>query len=234
MKLLLLKITLLLAAMLCAPSVAAGTATNLVKAKHQRLLRLARMPHTPARQAALRAQLDTMFDSNTIAQAIIGKHGSGLTQAQRKQSTELLSRLWGRTYAQLVEHAAKHNFKIRYLGERTSSHGVWVLTEARASPAERWSVDYLVKNGKVSDLRIESMSLVHAYRAQVRRVLRKDGYRGLLGKLEAQLAKPPVALPAPKPLLPGAKQPTRSSTGALVVGAVALVALVAVLAWYDR
>ncbi len=231
----LLTITLALAALLCAPQVWAGQATDLVKSRHKRLFHLAQQPRTPARRAALRAQLDAMFDKVAISRATIGKHWSSLTAAQQKELSKLQTRFWHRTYAHLLEHAVKHNFKIRYEGEQASSHGVWVLTEAHAIPTERWRIDFLVESGKVSDVRIESMSLVRAHRSQFKRVLRKSGYQGLVGKLRAKLAKPLAALPTPTPSrTPAPKQPASSSTGAMVAGAVALVALVAVLAWYDR
>jgi len=227
---------LTVACLLISPPLQAGSATVAVKARLNALLRVAQQPRTPAQQAALHKQLDATFDYRAMSRAALGKHWSRLTPAQQSELTSLRTRVYQRAQSRLIEYAAEHAFQMRYIGERATSSGVWVLTQAHV-PTESWRVDYLVNQGKVADLRIDGTSWVQLQRSQLLRVLRKGGYEQLVTKLKARLVEPMQPLAAPPPqrrAKPSAKTPDGSSSGTLTVGAVALIALVAVLAWYDR
>jgi phospholipid transport system substrate-binding protein len=87
------------------------------------------------------------------------------------------------------------SFEVQYLGETAQDDSVVVRTRARSREnrrAQPVEIDYLMHrdaNGwRVYDVTTDGVSLVDNYRGQFNRIIDRDGFDGLLRKMQSRIA----------------------------------------------
>lgn len=187
-----LAVLLSLAVLLLSSIAAAGPATDAVKSKQTALFELLKADKPD--QKKIGAIFDEMLDYGALAQASLGSEWKGLKPDQQAQFTDLLKQLVQQAYERNLKKTI--TFKVEYVGEETKGDATLVKTKAkdesdkRADPVQ---IDFKVvqKDGKskIIDIVTEEVSLVDSYRAQFTKVLKKDGFDGLVGKMKEKIAK---------------------------------------------
>ncbi len=170
----------------------AGPPTDIVREKQAALFALLAAEHPD--EAKIDAIFDEMLDYRALAQASLGPEWSRITEAQQAELTGLLERLVTRAYEKHLKKVLP--YRIDYLDEVAESEGVWLVrtraTHKTDKRAEQVVIGFKVaargKSGfKVIDLVIEEVSLVESYRAQFTKVLKKEGFAGLVKKMKEKI-----------------------------------------------
>lgn len=144
----------------------------------------------PDREAA--RILDRTLEYDTIGLEVLGDSASGLTEEQVAEFHHVFSELLRRSYVKNISglkgarvewvdeiyvpklDAAK--VKVRAVrGGETVDMSFWMIHKF-----DRWCV---------SDVEVEGVSMVDTWRSQVRKIIKRDGFSGLISKLRAKLAK---------------------------------------------
>jgi phospholipid transport system substrate-binding protein len=191
----LLSVLLAVAALGGVPSRAfAGEAQNFIQSRQAQVATLLHQPDGPGRDTRIASVLDSMLDYDALAQRSLAEHWGELSEAQRKDFTELLKKLVQRNYERSIKSIL--NYSVDYLGEEPGSEGVVVHTRASSKTNQREepiTIDYrLGKVGdawRVFDIITEGSSLVDNYKHQFHRVIKKDGYESLVRRMKEKLAK---------------------------------------------
>jgi phospholipid transport system substrate-binding protein len=173
----------------------AGPALDAVKAKQTQLFELIGKPSTPETQKQLAALFDQMLDYPALAEASIGAEWAKLTDAQKKEFTDLLKQLVKKSYEKNLQKVL--NFNIEYLGEAPADGGASLVktkathkTDKRELPVEiHYRVLKVGDAWKVRDIITEDVSLVEGYRSQFTKLLKDKGYAGLVEKMKEKVAK---------------------------------------------
>ncbi len=171
----------------------AGPATDVVKAKQAVLFDLLKKGGDE-NQKKIGAIFDEMLDYSTLAEKSLGSEWAARTDAEKSQFTDLLKQLVRKAYERNLKKTL--NFNIEYVGESDSGGVLTVKTKAvskkdqREEPVE---IEYkLAQKGgafRVQDITTEGVSLVGSYRAQFTKIIKKDGFPGLIQKMKDKLAK---------------------------------------------
>lgn len=173
----------------------AGPATDAVKAKQTQLFDLLAKPASPDNSKKIGAIFDEMLDYPALAESSFGPDWSKLTDAQKKEFTELLKQLVKKAYE--TNLAKTLAFSIEYLSEVPADGGTVVVktkathkTDKREPPIE---IGYKVlKSGtsfKVRDIITEDVSLVDGYRSQFTKLNKDKGFSGVVEKMKEKVAK---------------------------------------------
>jgi phospholipid transport system substrate-binding protein len=171
----------------------AGPATDTVKAKQSELFKLLEVANPD--QKKVTAIFDGMLDYNTLAEASLGSEWAPLTEAQRTEFRDLLKQLISRAYEKNLKKTL--SFNIEYVGESETATKTFLVktkavhkTDKREEPIE---INFkLIDKGqgfRVADIVTEGVSLVESYRAQFTKILKKDGFAALTGKMKEKIAK---------------------------------------------
>lgn len=172
----------------------AGPATDVVREKQALLFRL--LEADPPDEAKIAAVFDEMLDYRGLAEASLGSEWAKLTDAQRAEITDLLKQLVTRAYEKHLKKTLA--YRIEYVGEEELPEGHWRVdtraihkTDPRAETVHVGFELRPVDDGrfKVVDLVIEEVSLVGSYRAQFAKILKKEGWDGLIKRLKDKIAK---------------------------------------------
>ena len=171
----------------------AGPSSDFVKDKQSQLLKL--IAADKPDQKAIGGMFDDVLDYGALAKTSLGKEFDGLTPAQQTEFSALLK--------QLVQQAWQKNLKgilgfdVQYTGDAPNGdHAYLVHTKAvsksdkRADPIQ---IDFKISDSsgkmRIVDIVTEEVSLVDSYRTQFVKVLKKDGYDGLVKKMKEKIAK---------------------------------------------
>jgi phospholipid transport system substrate-binding protein len=210
-----------LALLLAAPA-DAGPATEQVKGRVDRVLKVLDDPEmrkdarTMERRAAIRAIAGELFDFTEISRRSLARHWQPRTPAEREEFVRLFGDLLERSYVSKLELYSGE--KIEYVGESLDGDVATVRTRIVTKQGTQIPVDYrLLKDGsqwRAYDVLIEGVSLVGNYRTQFNAVIQKSSYDGLVKALRAKRTEPPPASPA-GPIVPAARSaaPPASAPG---------------------
>lgn len=144
-----------------------------------------RRPASRARSRRLRRMLEEVLDYGHITRRALVVYWDNLSVPQRREAEQLLTRAIRVRYLQNVEALA--GYEVRVQSERPRGPGFRVVTEATQG-RERRQIEYdLVRHGsryRIVDLIVDSDSLIHMYRQQFNRVIRREGFDGFIRRLE--------------------------------------------------
>ncbi len=137
--------------------------------------------------------LDGLLDYDTIAKDALGSEWDKRSSKERQAFTERLKRLIESNYKKNVRTTA--DYKIEY-GEQVEKKGRTVVpTTARSKRKRRAPAVEVVywleaRNGSfaVVDVETDGVGLVSTYRRQFRKILRKDGWQGLIARMDERLS----------------------------------------------
>lgn len=183
---------LMLTGLFASQTALAGPATDYVKSTQEELFKVIAEPKSPARQEKLKALFDKAFKYDVMAEASLGQKWGELSDAQKKQFTELLTKLIRNNYKRNLTKML--DYKIEYKGEKPDGDSTVVQTIAKHKKdtrAPNIELDFRIKqyDGKyrVIDIVTERASLVKTYKSQFLKILRKDGFDKLIEKMKKKL-----------------------------------------------
>ena len=175
-----------------APPSAAQRALEQNQTRFERVLR---RPAGPAREREISTLIEGLLDYQELSRRALEAHWAGLTEAQRTEFVDLLKQLVARSYRSNLDRTLQ--YAVNYESAEAQTGGsVLVRTEARDTNNRRApavSIDYTMHQvggaWRVFDLTIDDgLSMVQNYRRQFDRIVRRDGFDGLLGKMRERLA----------------------------------------------
>ncbi len=139
-------------------------------------------------RAKIRAHINTRFDFSAMSQSTLATNWKKATEEERQQFIDLFSQLIENTYIGKIE--AYTNEKVEYPGEKVKGRKAIVETLIIAASADI-PVDYkLYKKDDdwlVYDVIIEGVSLVSNYRSSYQEIVKKEGFDGLLAKMQEKI-----------------------------------------------
>jgi phospholipid transport system substrate-binding protein len=183
-----------LATSLTAPAHAAESAQDFIQMRQAQVTQLVRQAPGSQRDKQVATVLDGMIDYDELAKRSLAGHWADLSDAQRKEFTDVLRTLVRRNYERNIKNIL--DYRVEYLGEEPGTAGV--IVHSRASSAsnsreEPISIDYqlmkMSSGWRVVDVVTEGSSMVNNYRNQFHRVIQKDGYETLVRRMKEKLAK---------------------------------------------
>jgi phospholipid transport system substrate-binding protein len=135
--------------------------------------------------------MEEQFDFGEMARRSLGGFWQTITESQQKEFEVAFSSLLERSYITKIErytdeHVVYSNEKPK--GEKYYSVRADIVSGSRSIPVE-YSLHDVSGQWLVYDVNIEGVSLVTNYRSQFGEVVRKDGFRGLMAKLDEKLKK---------------------------------------------
>lgn len=140
------------------------------------------------RRQVLKKTIGTIFDYNEMAKRSLGKHWNPLTTDEKAQFAGLFAALLENSYAGKIE--SYNNEKIVYVKELLDGDHAEIKSRVVTSKRDEFTLDYRMtrQNGKwmAYDVVIEGVSLVANYRTQFSKIIKTNGYAGLVKKLETK------------------------------------------------
>jgi phospholipid transport system substrate-binding protein len=139
-------------------------------------------------RAKIRAHINTRFDFEAMSQRTLATNWKKASAEERQKFVDLFSQLIENTYIGKVESYT--NEKVEYPGEKVKGSKAVVETLIIAASADI-PVDYrLYKKGDawwVYDVIIEGVSLVSNYRSSYQEIVKKEGFDGLLARMQEKI-----------------------------------------------
>ncbi len=191
------RLATILAVFLWVPSITAFAeadgAMTFLRNKHDAVNKVLRRPDNPKRQKQLSVLLDDLLDYDELAKRSLAREWDKRKAAERKEFVSLLRQLVERQYQKNLETTL--NYKIRYIGSEPLDIGTRVSTTAKSTKKKRnpsVEIAYnMLPNGsdwRVFDIVTDGVSLVTNYKRQFRRIIRDEGWNGLIGRMQKKLA----------------------------------------------
>lgn len=172
-------------ALAVAPWAHAASAEEFVRAKQSALMNLVKDGKP---DALVDRVFDEVLDYRGLAEAALGEHWAGRTDAEREEFTKLLAKLVRSSYRRNLKKTL--GYEIAYKGTESGKDGEIVRTTARSKTHAReepLSIDYVVRNHnagpRIVDVVTEGSSMVGNYRASFARIIKKSGFAELLKKM---------------------------------------------------
>jgi phospholipid transport system substrate-binding protein len=171
----------------------AGAATDVVKTKQTALFSLIKQG-TPDSEKKIAALFDDMLDYPALAEASLGSEWAPRSDAEKAQFSDLLKQLVRKGYERNLKKIV--NADIEYIAEDAEGGAMMVKTRAKSKgDAREEPIEIIFKlaekggTWRVQDIVTEGVSLVSSYRSQFTKIVKKDGFPALIGKMKDKLAK---------------------------------------------
>ena len=136
------------------------------------------------RRLAMQKAIDERFNYSQMVRRSLGKTYDSLSDQEKNNFIKLFKGLLENSYASKLE--AYSDEKINYLDEVVKGKYALVKTDV-VRPSSTIGVDYklILDNGQwqVYDFVIEGVSMIRNYKSQFTKIIRKDSYEVLVGKL---------------------------------------------------
>ena len=170
----------------------AEKAETFIRTKHNRVRQVLRKPDTPKRAEELTVLLGEFLDYDRLAKLSLDKEWVKRTPRERDHFVSLLRQLVERQYQRNMESTLE--YKVKWVGTEPIETGVKVKSSAKSITKKRQppvTIDYSMspanKDWKVFDIFTDEVSLVKNYKRQFRRVIKDEGWSGLIGRMERKL-----------------------------------------------
>jgi phospholipid transport system substrate-binding protein len=167
-------------------------AEQFIRTKHNKVRAVLRKPDTPKRAEELTELLGEFLDYQRLTRLSLDKEWDQRSPRERQQFVNLLRQLVERQYQRNMESTLQ--YKVKWVGTEPIETGVKVKSSARSVKKKRQppiSIDYSMSPAddewKVFDIFTDEVSLVKNYKRQFRRVIREEGWDGLIGRMEKKL-----------------------------------------------
>ena len=163
-----------------------------IKNKHNKVRATLRKPDTPRRAEELTELLGEFLDYRRLARLSLDKEWDKRSQKELDKFVGLLRALVERQYQRNMESTL--DYKVKWVGSEPIEEGVTVKSSARSVTKKRQppiTIDYSMspagKEWKVFDIFTDDVSLVKNYKRQFRRVIKEEGWNGLIERMEKKL-----------------------------------------------
>jgi phospholipid transport system substrate-binding protein len=167
-----------------APLAWAASAEEFVKAKQAELTKLVKQ----GKEAEVDKVFDQVLDYRVLAEAALGEHWAGRTDAEREEFTALLSKLVRASYRKNLKNTL--GYDVAYKGTEKGKDGEVVRTVATSTKDARQeplSIDYVVRSQpsgqRIVDVVTEGSSMVGNYRSSFNRIMKKGGFADVLKRM---------------------------------------------------
>ncbi|MBX3245632.1 MAG: ABC transporter substrate-binding protein [Myxococcales bacterium] len=188
----------LLALCLLAPAIVRAQpseAQRFLQQRNEAVMRLLRRPQSASRDDELTRMLGDLLDYEELSRRSLANHWGERSEAERSEFVAILRQLVERSYRDNLQRTVSYD--VRYQNTEARGDDVLVQTEARDRDNRRApavSIDYLVQRRgntwKVVDLTVDAgLSMVDNYRRQFDRILRREGWSGLMERMRSRLAE---------------------------------------------
>jgi phospholipid transport system substrate-binding protein len=171
---------------------AAAKAEQFIRTKHNKVRQVLRTPDTPKRANQLTELLGEFLDYDRLARLSLDKEWAKRSPKERDHFVSLLRQLVERQYQRNMESTLA--YKVKWVGTEPIETGIKVNSSARSVKKKRQppiTIDYSMspagKEWKVFDIFTDEVSLVKNYKRQFRRVIKEEGWSGLIGRMEKKL-----------------------------------------------
>jgi phospholipid transport system substrate-binding protein len=163
-----------------------------IKTKHNKVRAVLRKPDTPKRAEELTDLLGEFLDYQRLAELSLDKEWGKRSKKELDKFVGLLRALVERQYQRNMESTL--DYKVKWVGTEPIEEGVRVKSSARSVTKKRQppiTIDYSMspagKEWKVFDIFTDDVSLVKNYKRQFRRVIKEEGWSGLIDRMEKKL-----------------------------------------------
>jgi len=170
----------------------AAKAEQFIRTKHNKVRHVLRKPDTPQRAIELTDLLGEFLDYDRLAKLSLDTEWDKRTPRERQRFVNLLRQLVERQYQRNMESTLE--YKVSWVGTEPIDQGVKVKSSARSTTKKRQppiAIDYSMalagKEWKVFDIFTDEVSLVVNYKRQFRRVIKDEGWNGLIERMEKKL-----------------------------------------------
>lgn len=167
-------------------------AETFIKAKHNKVRAVLRKPDTPKRAEELTELLGEFLDYDRLARLSLDKEWDKHSKKELDNFVSLLRQLVERQYQRNMESTLE--YRVSWVGSELLDDGVKVKSSARSTKKKRQppiTIDYSMSlvgdEWKVYDIFTDDVSLVRNYKRQFRRVIKEEGWQGLIGRMEKKL-----------------------------------------------
>jgi phospholipid transport system substrate-binding protein len=141
------------------------------------------------RKELIMQAVNEQFDWERMARSVLATHWASRTAEEKKDFTELFSKLLESAYMDKVESYSGQ--KIRYDGQKVEGDYATVSVRIETKQGTEIPVKYYLieEHGKwlVYDIQIEGVSLIYNYRMQISEILNRSSFNGLMDKLRAKV-----------------------------------------------
>jgi phospholipid transport system substrate-binding protein len=170
----------------------AAKAEQFIRIKHNKVRQVLRKPDTPHRADELTKLLGEFLDYDRLAKLSLDTEWAKRSAKERDRFVSLLRQLVERQYQRNMESTLQYN--VKWVGTEPIETGVKVNSSARSVKKKRQppiAIDYSMspagKEWKVFDIFTDEVSLVKNYKRQFRRVIKEEGWSGLIDRMEKKL-----------------------------------------------
>ncbi len=164
-----------------------------IRKKHNKVRVVLRRPDTPKRAEQLTVLLGEFLDYDTLSELSLDQEWDKRSPKERKQFVSLLRALVERQYQRNMESTLK--YKVTWVGaEAIDDANALVKSSASSQKKKRQppiEIDYSMRPAgrewRVWDISTDGVSLVKNYKRQFRRVIKDEGWNGLIDRMEKKL-----------------------------------------------
>ena len=129
------------------------------------------------------------FDFDEMSKRVLGPQWGKLTDEQKALFNGRFSRLLGYTYMDKID--AYNGEPINYLEPRIKNDRAEVRTNIKFADGKAAAISYIMQlkggNWMAYDLVVENISLVRNYMEQLRSILQKKGFDGLIKQIDDKI-----------------------------------------------
>lgn len=169
-----------------------AAAQQFLERNQERAQELLRQRPGTRRDAQLTELLNTMLDYEELSRQALRDHWEARSAEEQQAFVDLLRQLVEKSYTNSLEQTL--SFEVSWENAEARRDGVQVESVARSRNdrrAEPVSIDYRLRlvegQWRVYDIRTDGVSLVRNYRRQFNRIIERDGWDGLLGRMRERL-----------------------------------------------
>jgi phospholipid transport system substrate-binding protein len=175
---------------LASMAIAAGNATESVRTSVDAIIGILKDAglDKPAKRDKIRGVIAERFDFRAMSQRTLATNWKKASKEEQQQFTELFAELIQDTYISRVE--AYTNEEVKYPGEKVTDDRAVVDTLIVTSSKEIPVTYRLYLKGDrwlVYDVNIEGVSLISNYRNSYQEIVKREGFTGLLAKMEEKV-----------------------------------------------
>lgn len=174
---------------------APAEAQRFLQERNATVMRLMERPASATRDTELTRMLGELLDYEELSRRALARHWEERSAAERAEFVAILKQLVERSYRSNLQRTLR--YEVRYESAEARGADVLVQTEARNRQNRRApavSIDYLVmqRDGawRIVDITVDDgMSMVDNYRNQFERILRREGWEGLMTRMRGRLTE---------------------------------------------